>query len=117
MTKLFSLALITIISLITDLRGCNDKVIAIYGYSTHLDSEGNPSRCDCDYYEYSLYLNQDYTFRYYYRNGRIKTMYAEINEGNWLIDENKLVLNIKSESLAYGQTINSKKKNGKQKMW
>lgn len=67
--------------------------IAVYGFTSHVNPDGTPSRCDCDYIEYNLYLYDDMTFRYVFQNGRLEPKY-ETKTGNWKIKNKLLILEV-----------------------
>jgi len=71
----------------------NQEVIAIYGYSQHIDPDGRPSRNDSRYIEKNLYLYEDFSFKIIEQNGRLDPKY-ESKTGNWEIIEDELILHI-----------------------
>lgn len=71
----------------------NRTCIAIYGFTSHINSDGMPSKCDCDYFEYNLYLYNDMTFSYVFQKGRLEPKY-ETQTGNWETKNMHLILSV-----------------------
>ena len=68
----------------------NKQLIASFGYTRHVNSEGQPSKYDGDYYSYSLVLYDDRSFLYTFQYGRLEPRY-EKETGNWEISEERLI--------------------------
>ncbi len=67
------------------------EMISAFGYTRHVNSEGNPSRFDGDYYSYSLVLYDDKSYLYTFQQGRLDPRY-EKEMGSWEISDAKLIL-------------------------
>ena len=76
----------------------NQEVIAVYGYSNHVNDDGSPSRDDRRYHKKNLYLYNDLSFKIIEQNGRLVPKY-EFKTGTWEIEDNKLIVNIKERQL------------------
>lgn len=75
------------------------KTLASYQYIYDLNSEGKPSRCDCDYRLKSLELNTDSTFLLQEIKGRLDPKTQLEEKGTWKIEKDTLlVLTVKTSS-------------------
>ncbi len=65
------------------------EAVAVFGFANHLNSAGQPSKFDGDYYSYTLFLYDDKSFVYKFQNGRLKPRF-EKELGIWEILGKKL---------------------------
>ncbi|RLD66959.1 MAG: hypothetical protein DRI95_05705 [Bacteroidetes bacterium] len=70
------------------------EMISAFGYTRHVNSEGNPSRFDGDYYSLSLVLYDDKSYLYTFQKGRLEPRYKK-ETGSWEISDVNLILSAK----------------------
>ena len=70
------------------------ETVSAFGYTRHVNSEGNPSKFDGDYYSYSLVLYDDKSYLYTFQQGRLEPRY-EKESGSWEISGENLILSAK----------------------
>jgi hypothetical protein len=76
-----------------------EKIISIFGYTTHTDQDGKPSRDDVRYKECNLYLYATGTFKLVFQTGRVAPTY-ETKSGTWEIVKETLVLHIEQRQFS-----------------
>jgi hypothetical protein len=76
-----------------------EKIISIFGYSTHTDKDGKPSRDDIRYKECNLYLYATGTFKLVCQTGRLTPTF-ETMSGTWEIVKETIVLHIKQRQFS-----------------
>ena len=77
-----------------DVRLQEREVLAVYGFTSHLNMDGTPSKDDSRYKDHNLYLYDDYSFVYLLKKGKISTSYVK-TIGTWKIRSGKLVVSVK----------------------
>ncbi len=97
MNLLWKTSILFLILILSNKMVQNKEVIAIYGFTSHVDEDGTPSRNDKRYIEYNLYLYDDYSFVHSFQKGRLSPKYEKMT-GIWKIEGERLVLSVKERN-------------------